>query len=256
VTPALTIAGSDSGGGAGIQADVKTLHAHGVFATTVVTAVTAQNSVGITHVHEVPVAIVEAQLVAVLDDFDIAAAKTGMLVSSAITHAVAAILRERKVPRIVVDPVMAASSGHRLLAENALGALTGELFPLALCVTPNLHEAATLADMTIECVDDMQRAARRIREYGCGGVLIKGGHASFDRGTDVFFDGREVRVFRPRTVARDAFHGTGCVLSAALTARLALGEDLLSAVEHAKAYLSDALEAAPVVGGRGGRATS
>jgi hydroxymethylpyrimidine/phosphomethylpyrimidine kinase len=246
---ALTIAGSDSSGGAGIQADLKTMHAHGVYATCVITAVTAQNTAGIRHSHALPVATIEAQLAAVFDDFNIAAAKTGMLASPAIVGAVANQLGERRVPNLVVDPVMRASDGHTLLDDAAIGVMTATLFPLALCVTPNRSEAEALADTAIESLDDMKRAARRIREYGCHSVLVKGGHADFDPATDVLYDGREIRVFRAVPVARGNLHGTGCALSAAIAARLALGEPLATAILRAKSYLSGALDALPEIGG-------
>ncbi len=247
---ALTIAGSDSGGGAGIQGDLKTMLAHGVFGTSVVTAITAQNTFGITDTHDVPVATVEAQLVAVLDEFDIAAAKTGMLVSSAIVRTVAHVLGERQISNIVVDPVMVATSGQRLLRADAIDVIKGVLLPLALCVTPNLHEAEVLAEMRIESADDMRQSARRIREYGCRAVLITGGHAAFDRATDVLFDGREVHTFPSQPIAGKIFHGAGCAFSAAIVARLARGEPLLAAVGHAKAYVSRALATSPDIGTR------
>jgi hydroxymethylpyrimidine/phosphomethylpyrimidine kinase len=248
---ALTIAGSDSGGGAGIQDDLKTFHANGVFGTSVVTAVTAQNTVEVREALDLPVSLVTAQLQTVLDDFDIAATKTGMLSSTAIVEAVSAVLRERdgrSVERLVVDPVMISKGGDKLLKDEAVATLKKELLPLALLVTPNIHEAQLLSGITIESGDQMKKAARAIREYGCGNVLIKGGHAEFDPATDMLFDGDAFHFFRHRFVETSNLHGTGCTFSAAITARLALGESLLEAVEHAKHYISRAIECSLAIG--------
>lgn len=242
---ALTIAGSDSGGGAGIQADLKTFHANGIFGTSVVTAVTAQNTVAVTESFDLPVAIVTAQLHAVFDDFDVAAAKTGMLSSPVIVDAVSEVLRERggrALDQLVVDPVMISKGGSRLLEEDAVESLKRNLLPLALVATPNIHEAQLLSGRTIESRRQMEAAACIIREYGCRNVLIKGGHAGFDPATDMLFDGDGFHFYRHRFVDTTNLHGTGCTFSAAITARLALGEPLLEAVEHAKQYISCAIE--------------
>ncbi|MEE9271065.1 MAG: bifunctional hydroxymethylpyrimidine kinase/phosphomethylpyrimidine kinase [Candidatus Krumholzibacteria bacterium] len=248
---ALTIAGSDSGGGAGIQADLKSFHANGVFGTSVVTAVTAQNTVAVTETFDLPVSLVTAQLNAVLDDFDIAAAKTGMLSSAAIVSAVSATLRERGgqvVERLVVDPVMISKGGSALLKDDAVATLKKELLPLALLVTPNKHEAQLLSGMTIASADQVKNAAKAIHDYGCRNVLIKGGHTEFDPATDMLFDGKTFHAFRHRFVETSNLHGTGCTFSAAITARLALGEPLLEAVAHAKHYISRAIEQSLAIG--------
>jgi hydroxymethylpyrimidine/phosphomethylpyrimidine kinase len=245
---ALTIAGSDSGGGAGIQADLKTMHAHGVFGTSVITAVTAQNTVEVTEAYELPTSLIKAQMNAVLDDFDIAAAKTGMLSSSDIVKTVSDTLRKREVSKLVVDPVMISKSGYKLLKDDAIRTLTRELLSIALVVTPNLHEAQLLAAMPIGSIEQMKRAARRICEHGCQSVLIKGGHAEFKKATDLLFDGEEFHEFEAEFVDTKNLHGTGCTYSAAITARLALGEPLVDAVGHAKTYISRAIEASLDIG--------
>jgi hydroxymethylpyrimidine/phosphomethylpyrimidine kinase len=241
VKQALTIAGSDSGGGAGIQADLKTFHAHGVFGTSVITAITAQNTVAVTHAVELPADIIEAQFDAVLDDFDIAACKTGMLSSRAIVQTVAACLRRRPISSLVVDPVMVSKSGHTLLAGDAVESVTHDLLPLAHVVTPNIHEAEWLTGMSIKHRKDMEQAARRILEYGCRNVLVKGGHSPHEPATDILYDGSDYHVFASSRVDGRSRHGTGCTLSAAIAARLALGEPLLKAVEHAKIYITQAI---------------
>jgi hydroxymethylpyrimidine/phosphomethylpyrimidine kinase len=245
---ALTIAGSDSGGGAGIQADLKTMHAHGVFGTSVITAVTAQNTVAVTDAYELPLEIITAQLNAVFDDFDIAAAKTGMLSSSEIITTVAGALREQKFKNLVVDPVMISKSGYKLLKDDAIKTLIKELLGIALVVTPNLHEAQLLAAMPIGSVEQMERAAKRIREHGCHNVLIKGGHADFNKARDLLFDGQDFYGFEGEFVETKNLHGTGCTYSAAITARLALGESVVDAIGHAKMYISRAIQSSLDIG--------
>lgn len=238
----LTIAGSDSGGGAGIQADLKTFHAHGVFGTSVLTAITAQNTVAVTDALELPLDLIQAQLDAVFDDFEITAVKTGMLSSAEIVETVAAALRERRVDRLVVDPVMISKSGYKLLKEGAIDNLKTHLLPLALLVTPNIHEAELLAGFSIDSLDAMKDAARRIRDYGSQSVLVKGGHADFDQATDVLFDGAEFHLFESKFIDTKNLHGTGCTYSAAIAARVAHGEPLVEAVGNAKTYITRAIE--------------
>ncbi|UCH84621.1 MAG: bifunctional hydroxymethylpyrimidine kinase/phosphomethylpyrimidine kinase [Candidatus Latescibacterota bacterium] len=244
----LTVAGSDSGGGAGIQADLKTFHAHGVFGASVLTAITAQNTVAVTDAFELPCELIDAQLDAVFEDFDIAAVKTGMLSSAAIVEAVAAGLRKRKVERLVVDPVMISKSGFKLLKGDAVNNLKMFLLPLALVVTPNIHEAELLAGHAIDSMDAMKDAARRIRDYGPRHVLVKGGHAEFNRATDVLFDGVEFHLFQAPYIDTSNLHGTGCTYSAAITARVALGEPLAEAIKNAKTYITRAIENALDIG--------
>jgi hydroxymethylpyrimidine/phosphomethylpyrimidine kinase len=248
---ALTIAGSDSGGGAGIQADLLTFRAHGVYGASVIAAVTAQNTREVRRAFDLPPDLVRAQLETVLDDLDIAAAKTGMLSSSAIIETVAVVLSQRRFANLVVDPVMVSKSGFRLLQDEAIEALTRRLIPRALVVTPNLHEASLLAGMPIESIEDMGRAAERIAALGPGAVVVKGGHAAFAPAVDVLriSDGGALEVLRPagRVQARSV-HGTGCTFSAAITARLALGEDLRTAVHAAKRYITRVIRHATSVG--------
>ena len=246
---ALTIAGSDSGGGAGIQADLKTFHAFGVFGASVVTAVTAQNTQEVRVVQELPVGLVRAQMEAVFDDLDIAAAKTGMLASVPLIEAVAGELARRRFTKLVVDPVMISKSGARLLAADAVTALRDTLLPLSLVVTPNLHEASLLSGLTIESLDDMKRAAEKIAGMGAQAVVVKGGHAKFALAVDVLLTGSGFTELRPEgTVRERSVHGTGCTFSAAIAARLALGDALIPAVERAKRYITRVIRRAPAIG--------
>jgi len=238
---ALTIAGSDSGGGAGIQADIKTMQANGVFAASVITAVTAQNTVEVRGAVELPLDFIELQLATVFEDLDISAVKTGMLSSAGVIETVAGFLSGEKVSNLVVDPVMISKSGFKLLTDDAVTVLRDRLLPLALVATPNLHEAALLAGFEIEDLSGMQEAARKIVEMGPANVVVKGGHAPFARGTDVLFDGTAFREYAAQTVFAGSVHGTGCTFSAAIAARLALGESVPVAVENAKAYITSAI---------------
>ena len=241
VPKALTIAGSDSGGGAGIQADLKTFSAFRVFGMSVLTAITAQNSVGVHGVHDVPSAFVTAQLDAVLDDFGTDAVKVGMLSSAPIVGAVASGLAARAggAP-VVLDPVMIAKSGDALLQPDARDALITQMLPLAFVVTPNLPEAAALADILVETEKDMEEAARRIHRLGVRHVLVKGGHLR-DAATDLLFDGRAFTRFAGERIPSTSTHGTGCTLSSAIAAGLAHGRPLDAAVRDAKAYVTQAI---------------
>jgi hydroxymethylpyrimidine/phosphomethylpyrimidine kinase len=240
ISKALTIAGSDSGGGAGIQADLKTFSAFQVFGMSVITAVTAQNSVGVHAVETLPPAVVVAQLEAVLGDFGADAAKIGMLSTAPIVRAVAERLGRSRLERLVVDPVMIAKSGDPLLQPDARDALAGEILPLAFVVTPNLHEAAALAGMPVETPAEMEEAARRIFARGARHVLVKGGHLK-DDATDILWDGRTLVRFTAPRVESTATHGTGCTFSAAIAAGLARGRALDEAVREAKAYVTRAI---------------
>jgi hydroxymethylpyrimidine/phosphomethylpyrimidine kinase len=248
---ALTVAGSDSGGGAGIQADLRTFAAHRVHGTSALTAVTAQNSVGVTAWAALEPAMVVAQVEAVATDMPVAAAKTGMLATAAIVEAVADAVSRLRIAPLVVDPEMVAKSGDRLLDAAAERAYVERLLPLAALLTPNLHEAAALLGRPVRDLGEMRDAARDLRALGPGAVLVKGG-ALGDEAVDVFFDGaRTVELTVPRVRTANV-HGTGCTLSAAICARLALGDDLLDAARGAKAYLTEALRASYAVGrGRG-----
>ncbi|HEX2058317.1 MAG TPA: bifunctional hydroxymethylpyrimidine kinase/phosphomethylpyrimidine kinase [Actinomycetota bacterium] len=240
---ALTIAGSDSGGGAGIQADLKTFFALGCHGMSAVTALTAQNTVAVTGVFEVDPGFVVQQVEAVVTDIGVDAAKTGMLASAPLVEAVAKVVEACDVPRLVVDPVSVSKHGDRLLAEDAVDALRTRLLPLAEVVTPNLHEAATLADGPIETAADMEEAARAIHALGPRTVLVKGGHFDdAEESVDLFYDGQDLVELRgPRFDTSDT-HGTGCALSAAIAARLAHGDTTRDALHAAKRFVTGAIE--------------
>lgn len=245
---ALTIAGSDSGAGAGIQADLKTFAALGVYGVTVLTAVTAQNTIGVRAVEEIEPHIVTAQLDAVAEDFSIAALKTGMLANVSIITAVAAGVRRHRLSHIVVDPVMVAKSGDRLLREEAVSALRTLVLPLADLVTPNLPEAEVLAGRPIHSIADRVEAARAIIQLGARAVVIKGGHAEDDPVLDLLVEASAVHEFRAPRIRTTSTHGTGCTFSAAITAGLAQGLEPRAAVAQAKRYVSLALERAEPLG--------
>jgi hydroxymethylpyrimidine/phosphomethylpyrimidine kinase len=248
---ALTIAGSDSGGGAGIQADLRTFAAHGVHGTSALTAVTAQNSVGVSAWAALDPALVAAQIEAVATDMPVAAAKTGMLATAAIIEAVAAAVERYGVAPLVVDPVMVAKSGDRLLDAAAERAYAEVLVPRATLLTPNLHEAAALLGRPVPDLAAMRAAARDLCALGARAVLVKGGALAGDA-VDVFFDGADLVELRAPRVDTPNVHGTGCTLSAAICARLAAGAGLLDAVRGAKAYLGEGLRRSYAVGrGRG-----
>jgi hydroxymethylpyrimidine/phosphomethylpyrimidine kinase len=241
----LTIAGSDSGGGAGIQADLRTFAAHGVHGTSAITAVTAQNSVEVRGFEALSPAMVVQQIEAVADDMTVAAAKTGMLATAAITEAVAHAVR--RFPFVVVDPVMVAKGGHRLLDPAGEEAVRAHLAPAATVITPNIPEAEALLGMTVTTIGDMREAARRILGLGARAVVVKGGHLDGDA-VDVFFDGERLEELREPRIVTPNTHGTGCTFSAAIAARLALGDSLWEAVKAAKSYVTEAIRGAYAVG--------
>ena len=245
---ALTIAGSDSGGGAGIQADLKTFQAFGVFGTSAITAVTAQNTLGVTAVHPVPVAVVRAQIDAVASDLRPRAIKTGMLATDALVEAVAQAISAHRFTGYVLDPVMVASSGDRLLDRSAEHALARHLFPLATLVTPNLHEARILTGREVANVRDMRDAARALVDLGAAAALVKGGHLAEDEAVDVLWDGSQERLWRRPKLTTRSTHGPGCTLSAAVTAGLALGLGLADAVDTALDFVARAIASAPSMG--------
>jgi hydroxymethylpyrimidine/phosphomethylpyrimidine kinase len=246
---ALTIAGSDSGGGAGIQADLKTFQRFGVFGTSAITAITAQNTKGVTRWEAVSPDLVRAQIDSVAEDLPPAAFKSGMLANAAIASVVALGIREHSLPNYVLDPVMVATSGDVLFENDTIDVIRRELIPQAFLVTPNLHEAAILVGREIDDEDAMARAAETIvTDMGAQAVLIKGGHmASGDRVVDILYDGN-VRAFRAQRLDTRNTHGTGCTLSAAITAQLARGESLHAAVRRAIAYVHNAIASAPGLG--------
>ncbi len=244
----LSIAGSDSGAGAGIQADLKTFAAFGVYGVTVITAITAQNTLGVRAVQDVDAAVVTAQLDAVAEDFAIAALKTGVLSSAAIIEAVVAGIQRHRLGPLVVDPVMIAKSGDRLLRGDAVDALRRQLLPMAEVVTPNIPEAEILARRPIRTRDDRLAAARIIMELGAHAVVIKGGHSEDDPIVDMLVDSQGVHEYRAARIVTTSTHGTGCTFSAAITAGLATGLDLPDAVAEARDYVSRALSSAPGLG--------
>lgn len=246
---ALTIAGSDSGGGAGIQADLKTFQRFGVFGTSAITAITAQNTRGVAKWEAVSPDLVRAQIDAVAEDLSPGAIKTGMIANAAVAAAVAAAIRDHAFRNFVLDPVMVATSGDPLLESDAIDIIRNQLVPLASVVTPNIHEAEILTGEKIEDEDGMVRAAEMIvEEMGARSVLLKGGHlASGDRIVDILYDG-DARVFRGKRVNTANTHGTGCTLSAAIAAQLANGESLHAAVRRAIDYVHNAIATAPGLG--------
>lgn len=245
---ALTIAGSDSGGGAGIQADLKVFFALGCHGTSALTALTAQNTRGVDGIHEVPPAFVEAQIDSVLADLPVGAAKTGMLASAGIVEAVAGRMRSSGTP-LVVDPVFISKHRARLLHEDAIEALRSVLLPVATVVTPNLHEASGLTGAEVTDLESMKDAARAIHDLGAKNVLVKGGHLDADEAADVFFDGRSIEVLEGRRFQTEDTHGTGCALAAAITAYLARGADVADSVSRAKLFVAGAIRYGLRLGG-------
>lgn len=239
----LTIAGSDSGGGAGIQADLKTFSALGVHGSSVITAITAQNTKEVTAVHNVPVDVIEKQIDAVLSDIGADAVKIGMLSNSEIIKAVARKLRSYKVENIVLDPVMVAAAGAKLLEDSAIESLKKELIPLALIITPNIPEAEVLVNRKIRAIDDTKSAAKEIMKLGCESVLMKGGHLDIDDSEviDIFYDGNDFLEIKNKKINKTG-HGTGCTLSSAIAANIAKGMELKEAVKNAVSYVHRALE--------------
>ena len=240
----LSIAGSDSGGGAGIQADLKTFAALGCYGMTALTALTAQNTLGVRAIHGVPVEFLADQIDAVAEDIGVDAVKIGMLHSAPVVRTVAAALDRHRLLTVVLDPVMVATSGARLIESEAVDALVRELFPRALLVTPNLDEAGLLVDRILRTESDMEAAARELLERGARSVLVKGGHLAGDTVSDLLLAPRAEPLWlrHPRIATRNT-HGTGCTLSSAIAAYLALGCELFTAVRQAHAYVRGALVA-------------
>ncbi len=237
---ALTIAGSDSGGGAGIQADLRTFAFLGVHGTSAITAITAQNTRDVTGILELPVELITQQIDAVVDDIGVQAAKTGMLASAEIIAAVADAIERHGIRNLVVDPVMVAKGGARLLRDDAVAALRQRLLPLAAVVTPNLPEAAVLLGRPVKSLDDRRRAARDLVAMGARAAVVKGGHAEGDA-VDVFFAGAEIAELRAPRVDTQNTHGSGCVFSAAIAAGLARGLETANAVREAKVFVTRAI---------------
>ncbi|MDE0087669.1 MAG: bifunctional hydroxymethylpyrimidine kinase/phosphomethylpyrimidine kinase [Candidatus Poribacteria bacterium] len=244
----LTIAGSDSGGGAGIQADIKAISANGGFAMSAITSVTAQNTVAVTDAFDLPIPLIKAQLDAVFSDFDVASVKTGMLSSSKIVETVAQKLREYTPQAIVVDPVMISKSKFPLLKAEAINSLRHELIPIATLITPNVYEAELLAERDIRNVDDAKTAAETIANLGCQAVLVKGGHLDNEKAIDVLYYNNDWSFFEAARVETKNTHGTGCTYSAAIATHLALGKDLIEAIRAAKTYITNAIQHALDIG--------
>lgn len=244
----LTVAGSDSGAGAGIQADLKTFAAHHVYGLTAVTAITAQNTMGVTQAYALPADLVTAQIEAVISDLGADAAKTGMLPNAAVVEAVAAAVEALEIPLLVVDPVMVAKSGQRLVDDEAVNAMRTELLKHAFVVTPNIPEAEVLAEMRIRTDRDRHAAAERIRALGPTAVIIKGGHLPTADIRDLLLDGSGMEELVGERVAGAHTHGTGCTYSAAIAAHLASGRSLRDAVPLAQHYVAGAIRHAPGLG--------
>ena len=252
---ALTIAGSDSGGGAGIQADLKTFAALGVYGASVITAVTAQNTKRVAAIHDVPGEFVAVQMDAVFSDLDVSAVKIGMLSQAPVIEAVADGLDRWRQGRVVLDPVVASSSGDRLLATSAIGALKRTLIPRALVITPNLPEAAMLLDSTVAKDEEEMRAqAEQLIKFGAKAVLIKGGHRQDAESVDLLVEPASMTRFAAARIAASDIHGTGCALSSAIAAFLAKGMDLVGATRGAKNYVTAAIAASGRVKVGNGRA--
>ncbi|MBN1901708.1 bifunctional hydroxymethylpyrimidine kinase/phosphomethylpyrimidine kinase [Candidatus Sumerlaeota bacterium] len=244
----MTIAGSDSGGGAGIQADLKTFQNLGVFGMSAITALTAQNTLGVQDIHAVPSRFVECQMRSVFSDIGIDAVKTGMLLNASIIRIVAGTLREFNMANIVVDPVMVSKSGARLLKKEAESALSRDILPLAMIVTPNLDEASVITGREITNLKEMKESAEVIMRMGARAVLIKGGHRKGDASIDLFFDGDEFMEYTSPRLDISHTHGTGCTLSAALAAYIGMGKPLREAVGLAKEYVTEAIRHAHSIG--------
>jgi hydroxymethylpyrimidine/phosphomethylpyrimidine kinase len=244
---ALTIAGSDSGGGAGLQADLKTFAAHGVYGLTAITAVTAQDTQRVASVLPLPPALVAEQIDLVVADFGPIATKIGMLATSAIVDAVAAAVERHRLRNVVLDTVMIAKGGASLLDDDAIEVMRARLLPLASVITPNIFEAERLTGRKIAGVADMREAARTLAAGGARAAVVKGGHLD-GPAVDVFFDGETVVELSAERIATRHTHGTGCTFSSAIAARLALGDDLRAAVENAKAYVTRAIAHVPGLG--------
>ncbi len=244
---ALTIAGSDSSGGAGIQADLKTFSANGVFGMSVITAVTAQNTQGVLAVEDISTPVIQKQIEAIYEDIRVDAVKVGMVSRTETIEAISGQLQKYQAHPVVVDPVMVSKSGFHLLQPHAVKALIGKLLPIATIVTPNIPEAEIIAGMSIKGLKDMEEAANRIYGMGPQNVLVKGGHLR-DQATDVLFDGANYLHLTAERIPTKNTHGTGCTLSSAIAANLAKGRSIGAAVREAKAYLTTAIQHALAIG--------
>ncbi|MDN3580890.1 bifunctional hydroxymethylpyrimidine kinase/phosphomethylpyrimidine kinase [Mucilaginibacter flavus] len=243
-TALLTIAGSDSGGGAGIQADLKTFSALGCYGTSAITAITVQNTLGVTGIHSIPATIVQQQIKVVMDDIKPMAIKIGMVHSAELALAIATVVKDYPQVPVIFDPVMVSTSGHRLIEKDTIVTLQKELFPISRLITPNLNEAEILAAMKIDTLADMQEAARHMIKAGCNAVLVKGGHLQGPDLFDLYLDKNGAKkIFQSAAVSTQNTHGTGCTLSSAIAAFVGLNHDICTAIEKAKAYVHQAIVA-------------
>jgi hydroxymethylpyrimidine/phosphomethylpyrimidine kinase len=247
----LTIAGSDSGGGAGIQSDIKTFRNHGVFGTTVITSITAQNTKGVQSAYEIPARIISEQLSSVLRDFRLRAVKTGMLSGPKVIDEIVRYLRPKKI-KLIVDPVIFSKNSYRLLSASGIKRMRERLFPITYLITPNIPEAEILTGIRIDSIEHLESSAVVLSEMGVKNVLIKGGHLKgsigLPLGTDVLFDGKKFYLFSTNYVKTSNTHGIGCTLSAAITANLASGKSLVNSIESAKQYVVKALKKTEKIG--------
>ncbi|MHC4182116.1 MAG: bifunctional hydroxymethylpyrimidine kinase/phosphomethylpyrimidine kinase [Planctomycetota bacterium] len=239
----LTIAGSDSCCGAGVQADLKTINSLGAYGTCVITAVTAQNTLGVSSVFEIPAASVGQQIDAVISDIGADALKTGMLTNEEVVEVVSDRVKKYKLKNLVVDPIIMSHSGKRLLSSNGVKKLISTLVPLSCLITPNIPEAEILTDRKIESLSDMKDAAKSIHEQGARNVLIKGGHITNDgEATDILYDGKAFEYFEEKRIKTENVHGTGCIYSAAITTELAKGNDLINSITTAKKFVTEIIK--------------
>ena len=245
----LTIAGSDSGGGAGIQADLKSIHANGGYGLSVITSITAQNTREVTRAFDLPTDLIDAQIDAIFSDFDVAALKTGMLSSVEIVGTIVGKLRQYSPSNIVIDPVTLSKSKYPLLQSDAIECLKTELLPLATVVMPNVDEAELLAECNIQTIDDAKAAAKVIQEYGCQSVLVKGGHLSGEKSIDILYADGTFTLFEAERIKTKNTHGTGCTYSAAIATHLGLGKDLVATIQSAKDYITNAIRHSLDIGG-------
>jgi len=249
IAKALTIAGSDSGGGAGIQADLKTFSAFGVYGMSAITALTAQNTVGVQGIQEIPADFILKQIESIMSDIGTDAAKTGMLSNAEVVAAVSEAITAYKIPNLVVDPVMIAKSGDSLMADSARKVIKEDLIPLATVITPNLFEAEVLLDQKIENLESMKSAAKSLHQLGCQWVVIKGGHLRLDsQAIDVVYDGKEFHLLKSAWFDSKNTHGTGCTFASAIAASLAKGVKPLLAIEKAKEFITEAIRSGLEIG--------
>ncbi len=238
----LTIAGSDSGAGAGIQADLKAMSANGVYGLTVITSITAQNTLGVTDIFDLPLSIIYSQIDSIFNDFEVSAVKTGMLSSSEIIEVVVDRMKKYNVEKLVVDPVMVAKGGSKLLQDSAIEKLKNELIPISYAITPNIEEAKVLLGCNaINNLEDMKDAAVELKKLGCKNLLLKGGHLDGEYTYDVAYDGNKIEVYSMQRIDTKNTHGTGCTMASTITANLAKGYDFFTSVLLAKGYVYNAI---------------